>query len=89
MIPMWLWWILGVLNATAFVLAVVDKRRARRGQHRIRERSLLGVAFVGGSLGLLVGMVLVRHKVRKPTFLVRLFAIVVVQSALVAWLYVL
>ncbi len=89
MIPMWLWWILGGLNAVALVLAVVDKVRARRGLHRIRERTLLGVAFLGGSVGLLVGMVLVRHKVRKPSFLIRLLGIVVVQSALVAWLYVL
>lgn len=89
MIPVWLWWIFGALNALALLLAIVDKVRARRGLHRIRERTLLGVAFLGGSVGLLIGMVVVRHKVRKPSFLIRLFAIVVVQSALVAWLYVL
>ena len=85
LLPLWLWWIVAALSSLAFILAVVDKARAQRGRQRVRERTLLGVALLGGSLGLLVAMILVRHKVRKASFLLRLFAIVLMQATLIAY----
>ena len=86
-IPPWVWWILAALNVIAFLLAINDKMRARRSAHRIPERTLLGVALIGGSVGLLTGMVLARHKVRKPSFLGRLLFVVLVQAAIVVTWY--
>ena len=74
-----------IISAFSFALTTLDKRRARRGEHRIRERTLLAWAFVGGSPGLLLGMVLTRHKVRKPSFLWRLLFIVGLQLGVVFW----
>ncbi|MFO1533630.1 MAG: DUF1294 domain-containing protein [Thermoplasmatota archaeon] len=71
-------------SALAFLLAVSDKARARRGRRRVLERVLLGVAFAGGSPGLVLGMLSARHKVRKGTFLLGL-AIVVALQAAVLW----
>lgn len=76
----------GVASLVAFVLCVFDKSRARRGAARIRERTLLGWAFVGGSPGLLLGMVIARHKTRKAAFLLPLGVILLAQAALAWWL---
>lgn len=78
---------LAAANLTTFVACLVDKRRARRGQRRIRERTLLLLALVGGSLGLWLGIAVARHKTRKPSFLAKLLAVTAIQLA-VAWLFV-
>lgn len=73
-----------VASLAAFILCVVDKRRARARASRIRERTLLGAALVGGSPGLVLGMLVARHKTRKPSFLAKL-ALVLVAQAAAAW----
>lgn len=57
-------------NAAAFLLMGVDKRRARRGEWRIRERTLLGMAFLLGGPGILAGMAAFRHKTKHWSFLI-------------------
>lgn len=78
-------WI-GGLSLLAFVLAVADKAKASWGARRVRERTLLAVALLGGSPGLLLGMLLTRHKTAKRSFRAAFAAIVVLQLALVAFL---
>lgn len=79
-------WIVA-LSLAAFILAVFDKLRARRGGGRIPERVLLGAALVGGSPGLLLAMLVARHKTRKASFLLAFAMVVAVQIAAVwAWL---
>ena len=66
-----------LMNLLAFVLYGVDKAKAKRGAWRIPEATLLLVAFLGGSLGALLGMELFRHKTKHAKFkiLVPLFLI--------------
>lgn len=74
-------------SLVALALCAWDKRRAMRGGGRVRETTLLAWSLLGGSPGLLAGMVMLRHKVRKPGFLVRLLAVVLFQLGLaLAWL---
>lgn len=61
---------LGLINLVAFVVFGVDKRRAKCHRWRVREATLLGLAFLGGALGALLGMVLFRHKTKKVRFTV-------------------
>lgn len=68
-------------SLVALVLCVADKRAARLGRSRVPERVLLGAALVGGTPGLVAGMLLARHKTRKPAFLLPLAAIVALQAA--------
>ena len=77
-------WVAAASLAT-FALAVWDKRQARRGRGRIPERVLLGAALLGGSPGLVLAMLVVRHKTRKPSFLAALVLVLVAQAA-VLWL---
>ncbi len=56
------------MNLLAFSLYAADKRRARLHMWRIRESTLLAVTVLGGSLGALLGMHLLRHKTKDPKF---------------------
>lgn len=57
-----------VFNLFGFVLMGLDKYFAIQQRTRISERSLLSLAFMGGSLGVYFGMVIFRHKTRKFSF---------------------
>lgn len=66
-------------NLIAFFAFAVDKQRAIRGQWRIRESTLLFWCLIGGSVGGLMGMYLLRHKTRHPKFNVGIPGILTIQ----------
>lgn len=70
----------------AFSLMGFDKRRAKRGGRRVRERTLFLAAALGGGAGAVVGMYFFRHKTRHWYFKYGLPAILLAQIGLVAWL---
>ncbi len=57
-----------VVNVVAFAVYGTDKRRAERGNARIPEAVLLLLAFIGGAVGALAGMLRFHHKTRKLRF---------------------
>lgn len=59
-----------IINAAAFLLMLVDKRRAQKNLWRIPEKTLMTVAIIGGSLGAMAGMYTFRHKTRHPKFFI-------------------
>ena len=59
-----------IINAIAFILMLVDKYKAKKNLWRIPEATLMGFAAVGGSVGALAGMYLVRHKTKHLKFTV-------------------
>lgn len=71
-----------IINALACILMLADKIKAVRGRWRIPEAVLLGCAILGGSIGVLLGMYLFRHKTRKPKFFVGIPVILVLQILL-------
>lgn len=75
-----------IINALGFLLMLVDKYKARNGLWRIPEATLMGVAALGGSIGSLIGMYLVRHKTQHPKFTVGIPVILIAQIALAFWL---
>lgn len=75
-----------LINATAFLLMLMDKQRARRNRWRIPERTLLGAALLGGSIGALMGMYTMHHKTRHLKFTLGVPAILIAQIALAIWL---
>ncbi len=67
------------VNCAAFVAFWWDKRLAEAGARRISERTLLGLALVGGSLGAISAQQIFRHKTRKESFRSLLYLIVLLQ----------
>jgi uncharacterized membrane protein YsdA (DUF1294 family) len=69
-------------NLLAFALYFLDKTAARNGHRRISERTLLMLAFLGGSIGAVAAQKLLRHKTQKEPFRSILKAIVVLHVTL-------
>ena len=57
-----------IVNALGFLLMLADKHKARKNLWRIPEATLMGIAAIGGSLGCLLGMQLIRHKTKHLKF---------------------
>ncbi len=69
-----------IVNALSFILMLVDKVKAIKKKWRIRERTLLFVCAVGGSLGGYIGMKLFRHKTLHPRFSIGIPVMLAVQT---------
>jgi uncharacterized membrane protein YsdA (DUF1294 family) len=82
-------WLIAV-NVVTLLTYGYDKWIAGSNRTRVPERVLLLLAFVGGTIGALLGMYLFHHKTVKSSFQLRFWLVVLVQVALVvlyfAWL---
>lgn len=76
-----------LFNALGLILMLVDKQKARKNKWRISEATLFSVAAVGGSVGILLGMYLFRHKTKHIAFTAGIPAILAVQIILAVILY--
>ena len=70
------------INALGLLLMHRDKRKARKGLWRIPEATLITVAILGGSIGVLAGMYLFRHKTRHAKFYLGVPVILILQILL-------
>ena len=78
---------LAAVNLLAFGQMGADKRRARAGLRRVREKTLFRTAALGGSLGACAGMLVFRHKTRHSRFVFGMPALLLLQLAAAALLY--
>ena len=76
-----------LLNLNSFVLMGVDKRRARKGNGRMSERTLFLSAACFGALGGVLGMQLFRHKTKHLSFRILFPAMLLLQAGLLAGWY--
>lgn len=60
--------LLFAFNVIAFIVYGIDKLKSKKGWWRIPEKTLLILAFMGGSLGARQAMQLFRHKTRHAEF---------------------
>lgn len=75
-----------LINAVAFVLMLVDKIKARKNRWRIPERTLIGSAALGGSVGALLGMYTFHHKTKHLKFTLGVPAFLIAQIVLSVFL---
>ncbi len=73
---------LSIISVFAFIITVFDKVRAMRGGWRVKEATLVFVSALGGSVVMLLTMLLIRHKIRKKKFMVGIPLIIIAQLAL-------
>jgi len=71
------------VNLFAVVITVLDKHRSRCGKWRIKEKTLLLTALFGGSLGMYICMLIVRHKTKKSKFMLGLPLIMLLQTVFI------
>lgn len=71
-----------LINAVGFGVMLYDKYLAKNNLWRIPEKTLLGIAAFGGSLGCWLGMYTVRHKTKHLKFTIGIPAILVAQIGL-------
>ncbi len=81
----YLW--LTVINLLAVWLTVKDKHAARRKKRRVSENGLLVTALLGGSIGMFLTMLLIRHKTKKVKFMLGIPCILAVQAVALTWVY--
>lgn len=74
-----------IINIITFLAMFIDKRRAKRGEWRIKEGTLLGLAILGGSIGGIAGMYVFRHKTKKLRFTIGFPTILITEIALVIY----
>ena len=74
-----------VINLVSFMMFGIDKYKARRGQWRISEATLLAVAAIGGSIGAWMGMKVSHHKTLHSKFRYGVPIILLVHIALMAY----
>lgn len=74
-----------VINLVSFMMFGIDKYKARRGQWRISEATLLVVAAIGGSIGARMGMKVWHHKTLHSKFRYGVPIILLVHIALIAY----
>ena len=75
-----------IINAAGFLVMTADKLFARSKSWRVPESTLLGVAAIGGSIGIWASMYIVRHKTKHIKFVIGVPAILVLQLILVLYL---
>lgn len=79
-----------LINLTAVLVTIWDKRCARRGKWRVPEHTLLLLSVLGGSPGMFITMRCIRHKTKKAKFMVGIPVILVLQLLIVGgvWYFI-
>ncbi|MDO5096739.1 MAG: DUF1294 domain-containing protein [Peptostreptococcaceae bacterium] len=71
-------------NFVVFLIYGIDKKRARDKKWRVNEKYLIGLAFLLGGAGALLGMIFFHHKTQKISFRI-LIPFALLCNA--AWIY--
>ena len=80
---------LAVISMISVIVTAVDKRYSRQPRHpRVPEATLLLYAAFGGSVAMLITMLLIRHKTRHIKFMLGLPLIILFQAVMAVWLSV-
>lgn len=73
---------LALISLVSIIVCIYDKIAAKHNpKHRTRERTLLLLSAVGGSVAMLLCMLLIRHKTKHAKFMVGIPVIIVLQIA--------
>lgn len=80
-------WFLVIMNAIGFFLMGEDKRRAKKHEYRISERTLWLTAIAGGAFAMTVAMYVFHHKTKHPAFKLGFPIVFMIQTVVVFYLF--
>ena len=75
------------INIITFIFFGLDKYAANNDKWRIKNVTLLGLAFIGGTIGGLIAMYVFRHKTQKDYYTVGLWLMIIMQIILLIYLF--
>ncbi len=76
-----------IISLISFIIVGIDKRKAINGMYRIPESTIFLFAFLGGSVGVFIGMKKFHHKTKKLKFKIGIPLIIIIQLAIACILY--
>lgn len=68
-----------LINIVSIIICVVDKLSAIWRKRRISEKTLILLSILGGSIGMYLTMVIIRHKTKHIKFMLGIPAIIMLQ----------
>lgn len=74
--------IIVIINIVTFIIYGIDKYKAKKGEWRIPENSLIGLAIIGGSIGAYLGMRVWHHKTMHLKFKYGIPLIIAIQMVI-------
>ena len=74
------------INLITYLIFGIDKVKAKNKSWRIPEKTLFFLAFIGGSLGAIIGITQFRHETQKADFKSISYVIVFIQIALISFI---
>ena len=74
-----------VINLITFLAMFIDKRKAEKGEWRIKESTLFLLVALGGSIGGITGMYTFHHKTKKLKFSIGFPVILALQIFLIIY----
>ena len=73
---------LAAISLISIVVCIYDKIAAKHNpKHRTREATLLMLSALGGSVDMLITMLLIRHKTKHMKFMIGIPLIIILQVA--------
>ena len=78
--------IYAAVSLVVFAFYGIDKAKAVKKAWRVPERTLLLLA-VSSPIGALLGMLVFRHKIRKPKFYITVPLLLIVEAAACWWFF--
>lgn len=76
------------MSLIGFFTMGIDKAKAKRGAWRIPEKTLFGIALMGGGAGIWLGMETFRHKTKHWYFKYGIPAITLLEFIAVGYVFI-
>ncbi|MBQ7133768.1 MAG: DUF1294 domain-containing protein [Ruminococcus sp.] len=77
-----------IVSILAVLITIFDKISAKLNKWRTPEKVLLTISALGGSVAMLLTMFLIRHKTRKPKFMIGIPVTIALQTFLIVFVMV-
>ena len=80
---------IAAISLISIIVCIYDKKISRKGRVELRvpERRLLFLSAIGGSIAMFVTMLIIRHKTKHVKFMLGIPVIMVLQGAVVFFLF--
>ncbi len=80
-------WYFGSINIFSFILFGIDKLNSTKDRKRVPELSFHFFSLIGGVIGILLGVVLFRHKLKSRYFLLIQFIILLLWMLAIFFIF--